>query len=96
MVVRYETDDCTCNLDLELVPNNKPSSSTACEMGNLLTLLKWHYEDPVSSDEIRRNNTVYGIQGNRNPFIDHPEFVSYLYTSLVSDYTDTSKLRYLI
>ena len=65
-------------------------------MGNLLTLLKWHYEDPVSSDEIRRNNTVYGIQGNRNPFIDHPEFVSYLYTSLVSDYTDTSKLRYLI
>lgn len=96
MVVRYENEDCTCKLDLELVANDTPSSSTACEMGNLLTLLKWHYEDPVSEEELRRNEIVYGIQGNRNPFIDHPEFVSYLYTSLVSSYTDTSKLQYLI
>ena len=97
MVVRYENEKCSCNLDLELVPKDTATSNNGKgQMGNLLTLLKWHYEDPVSSDEIRRNNTVYGIQGNRNPFIDHPEFVSYLYTSLVSDYTDTSKLQYLI
>lgn len=36
-------------------------------------LLKWHRLDPVSEKEIRRNEVVYGIQGNRNPFIDHPE-----------------------
>ena len=37
-------------------------------------LLEWHHMDPVSKKEIDRNNAVYGIQGNRNPFIDHPEY----------------------
>ena len=37
-------------------------------------LLDWSDNDPVSQKEIDRNNVVYGIQGNRNPFIDHPEF----------------------
>ncbi|MBS4013108.1 MAG: endonuclease [Bacteroidetes bacterium] len=36
-------------------------------------LMKWHILDPVSPKEINRNNAVYAIQGNRNPFIDHPE-----------------------
>lgn len=38
-------------------------------------LLKWHHNDPVSPREIKRNNEVYKIQNNRNPFIDHPEYV---------------------
>jgi len=37
--------------------------------------LKWHNNDPVSQKEIDRNNEVYNIQNNRNPFIDHPEYV---------------------
>ena len=37
-------------------------------------LLRWSEEDPVSQKEIDRNNAVYGYQGNRNPFIDHPEY----------------------
>ena len=37
-------------------------------------LLRWSDEDPVSDKEIARNNAVYGYQGNRNPFIDHPEY----------------------
>ena len=37
-------------------------------------LLRWHEEDPVSAKEIDRNNAVYSIQGNRNPFVDYPEF----------------------
>lgn len=36
-------------------------------------LLKWNKIDPVSETEIIRNNYTYEIQGNRNPFIDHPE-----------------------
>lgn len=36
---------------------------------------EWHEADPVSEKEINRNNAVYGIQNNRNPFIDHPEYV---------------------
>jgi len=39
-------------------------------------LLEWNTTDPVSQKEIDRNNAVYGIQGNRNPYIDHPEYVS--------------------
>lgn len=37
-------------------------------------LRKWNAEDPVSEDEITRNNYAYSIQGNRNPFIDHPTY----------------------
>lgn len=36
---------------------------------------EWHAADPVSQKEIDRNNAVYGIQQNRNPYIDHPEYV---------------------
>ncbi len=38
-------------------------------------LMEWHENDPVSQKEIIRNNAVYQIQGNRNPFVDHPDFV---------------------
>ncbi len=37
-------------------------------------LLEWHHSDPVSEKETDRNNAVYTIQNNRNPFIDHPEW----------------------
>ena len=42
-------------------------------------LLKWHRNDPVSQKEIDRNNTVYSIQNNRNPFIDEPELAEYIW-----------------
>lgn len=37
-------------------------------------LLQWHQEDPVSQKEISRNDSIYVIQSNRNPFIDNPDF----------------------
>ena len=37
-------------------------------------LFNWNDNDPVSQKEIDRNNAVYGIQGNRNPFIDNSEY----------------------
>ena len=42
-------------------------------------LLKWHHADEVSQKEIDRNNTVYSIQNNRNPFIDMPELADYIW-----------------
>ncbi len=42
-------------------------------------LLQWHELDPVDSLEITRNNQVAIYQGNRNPFIDRPEFASYIW-----------------
>ena len=41
--------------------------------------VKWARLDPVSEKEIKRNDAVYGIQGNRNPFIDHPELFEYIW-----------------
>lgn len=37
-------------------------------------LLEWHHLDPVSNKEIRRNDSAYALQNNRNPFIDYPQF----------------------
>ena len=42
-------------------------------------LLRWHRQDPVSEKETRRNDAVYGVQNNRNPFIDHPELAEYIW-----------------
>ena len=39
-------------------------------------LKRWHANDPVDQKEIDRNNAVYNFQGNRNPYVDHPEFVN--------------------
>ncbi|MCD4745834.1 MAG: endonuclease [Bacteroidales bacterium] len=69
--------------DLELVdyvnsaPNNEPY------YGKLTTLLEWHIQDPVDDWEITRNNIIYyNYQGNRNPFIDHPDFVNAVWIGL--------------
>ncbi len=40
----------------------------------LSLLLSWHNLDPVSDKEIKRNNAIAAIQGNRNPFIDSPQY----------------------
>ena len=37
-------------------------------------LRKWNAEDPVSDEEKTRNEYAYSVQGNRNPFIDHPSY----------------------
>ncbi len=42
-------------------------------------LLEWHESDPVSEKELDRNDAVYAIQDNRNPFIDNPDFVLRIY-----------------
>jgi len=42
-------------------------------------LLKWHRQDPVSTKERDRNDAVYAHQHNRNPFIDHPDMVEYIW-----------------
>jgi endonuclease I len=42
-------------------------------------LLRWHAEDPVSEQELQRNERIFRLQGNRNPFIDHPDLASAIY-----------------
>lgn len=42
-------------------------------------LIEWHLGDPVDDFEKIRNEVIFGYQGNRNPYIDHPEFVEKIY-----------------
>ena len=48
-------------------------------IGDIETLMKWHLEEPVTDAERLRNDEVQKIQGNRNPFIDHPEYAAKIY-----------------
>lgn len=75
MEVRYDPGVHTdgTNYDLELVDNTGTSGAT---FGKLSTLITWHTNDPVDDTERTRNDEVYSYQGNRNPFVDYPEFVS--------------------
>lgn len=48
-------------------------------------LLAWAAQDPVSPAEINRNNAAYTFQGNRNPYIDHPEWVQAVWGTQIVD-----------
>jgi len=54
----------------------------------LAILLDWHQADPVSQKEIDRNNAVYEYQKNRNPYIDHPEWVNDIWGGTYDGGTD--------
>ena len=72
MSVRYYGEDSNWNSsDMTTKSELKPWA--------LAMLLRWNEEDPVSAKEIARNEAVYGIQNNRNPFIDHPEYANMIW-----------------
>ena len=74
MSVRYEGTDTTYDLEMQdVTPTEGPF------YGKLSTLLNWHVTDPPDSWERRRNNRIHERQGNRNPFVDHPEFARMLW-----------------
>ena len=77
MDVRYEGDNG--ELNLEMTESLLSTSSKLPRHGVRSTLLEWHAQDPVDDFERNRNNVIYDYQGNRNPFIDHPELVEYLW-----------------
>lgn len=72
MAVRYEGDDAWADLE----PNEKVNNGSAPYIGKLSVLKEWSQEDPPSAFEKNRNEVIYTqYQHNRNPFIDHPEWV---------------------
>jgi endonuclease I len=90
MAIRYEggTHGITGapEPDLELTDDraliassNTGNNESVGYMGMLSVLLEWNREDPVDSREEHRNDVVYSYQGNRNPFIDHPEYVDMIF-----------------
>lgn len=76
MATCYEDRIATWNSDM-LAHNSYPAyAKWALDM-----LLRWAAEDPVSPKEIARNNAVYKIQKNRNPYIDFPGLEQYVWGS---------------
>lgn len=69
MATRYEKGD---RVDLEL--NEKLNNGKQPYHGKQSVLLQWHEQDPVDDWERQRNDVIQKWQGNRNPFIDHPEW----------------------
>ncbi len=74
------------NPNLELVQSNEvldkytSTTTTTGKMGILTDLLSWHHLDPVDEFEVHRNNLLYkNYTNNRNPFIDFPDWVDYIW-----------------
>lgn len=86
MDVRYEggthgvtgasEPDLVLTDDQSLIAASQAGSNlSVAYMGELSVLLAWHHADPVDDWERNRNDVIHAYQGNRNPFIDHPEWV---------------------
>ena len=60
--------------------------SVVGQLGDLATLLDWHRNDPPDDFEMNRNNIVQNWQFNRNPFIDQPDLVEYIWGTNVGDF----------
>jgi hypothetical protein len=69
MSTRYYTEDSSW-------PGSPMTTGSQLKPWALQMMLNWSAQDPVSEKETNRNNSVYIIQHNRNPFIDHPEFAN--------------------
>ena len=79
MDIRYEGDSLSNSINLTISSGGTAVSETNGYLGDLETLINWHEQDPVDDLEKRRNDKVYERQGNRNPFIDHPEYANVIF-----------------
>lgn len=89
MATRYEGENG--EPDLEIVDYVVEQYSTLAEHGKLTDLLIWHTEDPVDEYEINRNDIIYSYQGNRNPYIDHPEYVALIWGDITGPFVSVDK-----
>jgi endonuclease I len=74
MSTRYMTEDGSWS-------TSEATNKSVILQWEVNVLLQWSHQDTVSAKEIARNNAVYGIQHNRNPFIDHPEWADSIWTA---------------
>jgi len=79
MAARYEGENG--EPDLHVVDYLPEKSDKSPVQAKLSILLKWNVSDPVDNFERHRNDVVYSYQNNRNPFIDHPEYVNRIWGS---------------
>lgn len=88
MVARYRSNVLNSGNGSKMFSSNPTNLTTYA----LNFLLQWHRNDPVSEKEIDRNQAVYGEQNNRNPFIDYPDLVEYIWGDKVGQTVDLSAM----
>lgn len=88
MVARYRDKAFTSSGGSAVFTSNKTNLTEFAQ--NLF--LKWHRQDPVSQKEIDRNEAVYKIQGNRNPFIDYPDLAEFIWGERLGQTIDLSQM----
>ena len=88
MVARYRNNTLNDGNGSKMFTSS-PTNFTAY---SLSFLLDWHRQDPVSQKEIDRNQAVYSIQHNRNPFIDYPELAEYIWGNKVGQTIDLASM----
>ncbi len=74
-----EPDLILTDVESLIAASNTGNNESVAYMGMLSVLIQWHQSDPVDDKERARNDAVYIDQGNRNPFIDHPEWADCLF-----------------
>ncbi len=89
MSTRYESEDGSWN------------TSAATNKAEILpwqvgVLLLWSHQDPVSTKEIDRNNAIYQIQHNRNPFIDNPQWADSIWTTTITGIEPNVELSHVV
>ncbi len=72
MATRYYSEDGSFN-------SNDMVDGSQIKPGALEMLMTWHENDSVSQKELIRNDAIYDWQYNRNPYVDHPEYVEYVW-----------------
>lgn len=77
---RYEDKIANYSYDMFNGTSNQVFTNTFLEI-----LKQWHNMDPVNQREIDRNNAIYKFQNNRNPYIDHPEYVESVWGKKLSN-----------
>ncbi|MBK6836405.1 MAG: endonuclease [Bacteroidetes bacterium] len=85
MSTRYESEDAGW------------TTSAATNLSTILpwqlnVLIGWHHFDPVSTKEINRNNAIYNLQDNRNPYIDNPQWADSVWLAQVLAFKNNLEL----
>jgi hypothetical protein len=80
-VTRYEDDMPTWGSTTDAAQAFEPNTFPSVDIPYLRMMIQWHILDPVSQKEIDRNNAGYTFQGNRNPYVDHPEYVGQVWSA---------------
>jgi endonuclease I len=95
MATRYEGENGEPDLEvIDYIPVD--NNTTEPIHAKLSALIQWNGEDPVDNYERNRNNVVYSYQHNRNPFVDHPEYINLIWDNTTNTNDIESNFKIIV